>query len=429
MYKQFVTSSLIIILFVTHQICAAQQVSYAKEVISTLCSEPLKGRGYVDHGDRNAANYLASEFEKSKLKKYSKSYFQTFTTPVNSFPGKMSVSVNGNKLKPGEDFLIDPGSPGISGKFSAEVLTTEDLLSKDGWTKKIKSASSKFVVVTAFERTKYNADQLKHINEVVSFLKYSEDNPAKGVVILTDEKLTWSGSTELFFKPCFTIKASALSEPITSIEIFAENKFLKNHQTQNVIGYLEGTKKDSMLVFTAHYDHLGMMGNETMFPGANDNASGVSLLLNLVKHFSTNTPEYTVVFIAFAAEEIGLIGSKYFTEHPLFPLSNIKFLINFDLAGTGDDGIQVVNGKIYQQKFDVLTKLNDQEKLLKQIKIRGEACNSDHCMFHAKGVPCFFIYTLGGIQAYHDVYDRAETLPLTDYQDYFTLLVKFIDKL
>ena len=429
MNKQFVTSSLTIFLFVAHQICIAQQVSYAKEVINTLCSESMKGRGYVAQGDKNAANYLASEFEKSGLKKYSKGYFQTFTTPVNSFPGKMSLSVNGNKLKPGEDFLIDPGSPGISGKFSAEVLTAEDLLSKDAWIKKIKSASSRFVVVSAFDKTKYNAEQLKHINEVVSFLKYDKDNPAKGVLILTNEKLTWSGSTELFFKPCFTIKASALSGPITSIEISAENKFLKNHQTQNVIGYLEGTKKDSLLVFTAHYDHLGMMGNETMFPGANDNASGVSLLLNLVRYFSTKTPEYTVVFIAFAAEEIGLIGSKYFTEHPLFPLSNIKFLINFDLAGTGDDGIQVVNGKIYQQKFDVLTKLNDEDKLLKQIKIRGEACNSDHCMFHSKGVPCFFIYTLGGIQAYHDIYDRAETLPLTDYQDYFTLLVKFIDKL
>jgi len=429
MNKQFVTYSLTIFLFVAYQICIAQQVSYAKEVINTLCSESMKGRGYVAQGDRNAANYLASEFEKSGLKKYSKGYFQTFTTPVNSFPGKMSLSVNGNKLKPGEDFLIDPASPGISGKFSAEVLTAEDLLSKDGWIRKIKSASSRFVVVSAFDKTKYNAEQLKHINEAVSFLKYDKDNPAKGVLILTNEKLTWSGSTELSFKPCFTIKASALSGPITSIEISAENKFLKNHQTQNVIGYLEGTKKDSLLVFTAHYDHLGMMGNETMFPGANDNASGVSLLLNLVRYFSTNTPEYTVVFIAFAAEEIGLIGSKYFTEHPLFPLSNIKFLINFDLAGTGDDGIQVVNGKIYQQKFDVLTKLNDEDKLLKQIKIRGEACNSDHCMFHSKGVPCFFIYTLGGIQAYHDIYDRAETLPLTDYQDYFLLLVKFIDKL
>ena len=181
--------------------------------------------------------------------------------------------------------------------------------------------------------------------------------------------------------------------PFTARDIFPGKEFTG---VVNVLGYLEGEKKDSMLVFTAHYDHLGMMGNETMFPGANDNASGVSLLLNLVKHFSTNPPEYTVVFIAFAAEEIGLIGSKYFTEHPVFPLSNIKFLINFDLAGTGDDGIQVVNGKIYQQKFDVLTKLNDQDKLLKQIKIRGEACNSDHCMFHAMGVPCFFHLHIGG---------------------------------
>ena len=125
MNKQFVTSSLTIFLFVAHQICIAQQVSYAKEVINTLCSESMKGRGYVGSGDKNAANYLASEFEKNGLKKYSKSYFQTFTTPVNSFPGKMSLSVNGNKLKPGEDFLIDPGSPGISGKFSAEVLTAK----------------------------------------------------------------------------------------------------------------------------------------------------------------------------------------------------------------------------------------------------------------------------------------------------------------
>ncbi|HXR81877.1 MAG TPA: hypothetical protein VN763_13200, partial [Saprospiraceae bacterium] len=83
--KHFVTSYLIIILFVNYQICLAQQVSYAKEVINMLCSESMKGRGYVDNGDKNAANFLASEFEKAGLKKYSKTYFQTFTTPVNSF--------------------------------------------------------------------------------------------------------------------------------------------------------------------------------------------------------------------------------------------------------------------------------------------------------------------------------------------------------
>jgi Zn-dependent M28 family amino/carboxypeptidase len=172
-----------------------------------------------------------------------------------------------------------------------------------------------------------------------------------------------------------------------------------------------------------------MMGADALFPGANDNASGVALLLSMVKHYSVNKPKYSVVFIAFSGEEIGLLGSQYFTDHPLFPLKKIKFLINFDLAGTGDEGIQVVNGKKYQSKFDLLTSINKERSLLPQIKIRGEACNSDHCMFHMKGVPCFYIYTLGGIQAYHDIYDKGETLPLTEFQDYFTLMAEFINRI
>lgn len=409
-------------------VCSAQEVEYAREVISKLCSEPMKGRGYVGNGDATAAAFLAEEFEKAGLKKYSKTYFQKFSTPVNSFPGNMSVSVNGEQLKPGEDFLIDPGSPGISGTFQVEVLAPEDLLN-EGWLEKIENFSSKFIAIKAYDKSKFNADEQKRLTEIIAFLKYAKENPAKGVLILTTEKLTWGGSTEVFFKPVFTIRTSSISLPIGSIQINAENKFLRNHETQNVIGYIEGSVKDSLLVFTAHYDHLGMMGRETMFPGANDNASGVSILLNLVKHFSRTTPRYTIAFIAFAAEEIGLIGSSYFTSHPAFPLSKIRFLINFDLAGTGDEGIQVVNGQTYQQKFNDMVRINEEAKLLKQVKIRGEACNSDHCMFHAKGVPCFYIYTLGGIQAYHDIYDRAETLPLTDYQDYFSLLTRFIDTL
>jgi hypothetical protein len=402
-----------------------QDIPYAKEVIGKLCSIPMQGRGYVANGDKTAAQFLAEEFEKAGLKKYSKSYFQTFTTPVNSFPGNLSLSINGRPLKPGEDFLVDPGSPGVSGKFNVELLNAENLL-KDDWIEKVKIASSKFIVINTYDKTKYTADQIKRLNEVIAFLKYSNDNPARGTVVLTTEKLTWSGSVEVFSKPTFIVKTNSLQDPITTVDVSVENKYIKKHQTQNVIGCIEGVQKDSFLVFTAHYDHLGMMGKETMFPGANDNASGVAFLLSLVKHYASVKPKYTLVFIAFAGEEIGLIGSKFFTEHPVFPLSKIKFLLNFDMAGTGEDGIQIVNGKIHQQEFDLITRLNEQDKLLKQVKIRGEACNSDHCMFHTKGVPCFFIYTLGGIQAYHDIYDRPETLPLTEFEDYFKLVVAFI---
>ena len=103
-------------------------------------------------------------------------------------------------------------------------------------------------------------------------------------------------------------------------------------------------------------------------------------------------------------------------------------MINFDLAGTGDDGIKVVNGKVYQDKFNLLTQLNDKNQLLPAIEIRGEACISDHCMFYRKGVPSFYIYTLGGISAYHDIYDIPSTLPLTEFEDYFKLITLFVEE-
>jgi len=134
-----------------------------------------------------------------------------------------------------------------------------------------------------------------------------------------------------------------------------------------------------------------------------------------------------MVFLALSAEEPGLLGSQYFTENPIFDLKTIKFLLNIDMAGNGDQGITVVNGTIYREKFDLLQHINNEFHYLKQVKIRGEACNSDHCPFYKKGVPCFFIYTMGGVSFYHDVFDRSETLPLSSFSNYFSLLSKFID--
>jgi hypothetical protein len=99
------------------------------------------------------------------------------------------------------------------------------------------------------------------------------------------------------------------------------------------------------------------------------------------------------------------------------------------LAGTGDEGIKIVNGSVFNDKFDLITSINAQQQLLPKIAIRGEACNSDHCYFYQKGVPCFYIYTLGGIQAYHDIYDKYETLPLTEFVDYCSLMIMFFDSI
>lgn len=151
------------------------------------------------------------------------------------------------------------------------------------------------------------------------------------------------------------------------------------------------------------------------------------MLLSLAKYYAQHRDSlrYSIAFIAFSGEEMGLLGSKYYTEHPLFPLSNIRFLVNMDIVGTGDEGIMVVNGAVYKSAFNDMVNINDRQHLLKVVKARGEAANSDHYFFYQAHVPSVFIYTMGGIKAYHDIYDRRETLPLTDFDEVFKLLRQF----
>src|SRR5690606_27119247 len=150
-------------------------------------------------------------------------------------------------------------------------------------------------------------------------------NPAAGTIVLTTDKLTWSGATSQISHPSITIKVDSTYKFFNRVALDIQAKFLEAYESQNVIGYVEGKSNDSLIVLTAHYDHLGMMGDKAIFPGANDNASGIAMLLNLAKYYQNHQPAYGTVFIAFGAEELGLLGAQYFTENPLFPLEKIKF--------------------------------------------------------------------------------------------------------
>ena len=135
------------------------------------------------------------------------------------------------------------------------------------------------------------------------------------------------------------------------------------------------------------------------------------------------------MFIAFGAEESGIVGSKYFVEHPTIDLDLIKFEINLDLMGTGSEGVMVVNGALHEEAFELLQTINTKNNYVSVIKKRGKAANSDHYWFSEKGVSAFFFYTMGGITAYHDIEDVAKTLPLTEFEDCFRLIRDFVDEL
>ena len=375
---------LIVILIFSIGCAFGQDVTEAKEIISKLTSQEFWGRGYTNNGMSKAADFLASEFMANGLSPLpGKKNFQSFSYPVNTFPGKMEVTINGKSLIPGVDFLISGESKGLIAEGS---LTQTD--------------STHFI------------------------------NQENKIEVLLLEKLTWSPATKVMDYISIHINKRNFQETPQSIRVAVENKFISKFNASNVCGYIKGgVYPDSLIVLTAHYDHLGGMGDKTYFPGANDNASGIALLLSLAKHYSKNPPSYSIVFICFAGEEAGLIGSNYFVENSLVSLKNIRFLINLDLMGTGDEGITVVNGSVFKKEFELLSQINNQKNYLIKIKSRGKAANSDHYWFTEKGVPSFFIYAMGGIQAYHDVYDKAETLPLTEFEDLFHLIVDFNNQL
>lgn len=377
--KLFTTILIVVLSLSLH----SQDTSYARQVIKKLTSKEFLGRGYVNDGVNKSATYLSKELKAIGLSHFGESYFQNYSFPVNTFPGKMSVIINGKVLSPGKHYLIYP---------SAKTL-------KEGF-------------------------QLFKTDSVT--YKATDGRREVPLQIKLKKKLTYTVATELTDLTTIELLKDSFPEELKTADVIFENKFIPDFKCRNLCAYVKGNQQpDSFLVFTAHYDHLGAMGKDAYFPGANDNASGVSVLLNLAKYYKAHPSKYSVAFIFFSGEEAGLLGSKYYSEHPLFPLSQIKFLTNLDLLGTGDDGIMVVNASVFKSQFEKLNQINLDKHYLKQIKQRGKAANSDHYWFTEKGVPSFFIYTMGGIQAYHDIYDVAQTLPLTKYTEVCKLLIEF----
>ncbi|CAN5883589.1 hypothetical protein BH11BAC7_BH11BAC7_34540 [soil metagenome] len=414
----------------------AQDRAYARKIIDTLASPSMHGRGYVANGDKIAANYIAAQYKSFGLLSFNLTgtFFQQFEFPVNTFPGKVEMTFtfpDGKKevCHPGEHFLVHSDAPSVKGHYKVVVLDSSVVYNAEKLEdfKKLNLRKMFLLVDTIGVRT------LSELALLTNYIKYPMG--VKGILVPVKptpmtgscNKLTpWDFSQ--FQSSIPVIQVEYTYKTAAAIDICIGAKFFKNYPSQNVIGCIPGKiNPDSFIVFTAHYDHLGQMGKSVYFPGANDNASGVAMLLSLARYYSLpeNRPNCSVVFMAFGGEEVGLLGSNFYVQHPLFPIKRIKFLTNMDILGTGDEGITVVNATLFDKQFKKLQQLNTEGKYLPLLKPRGKAAISDHYFFTELNVPSFYIYTLGGIKAYHDTCDRAETLPLTKFEELFLLLRDF----
>lgn len=200
---------------------------------------------------------------------------------------------------------------------------------------------------------------------------------------------------------------------------FLQEKWLKDIQGVNIIGWIKGTKKpDEFIVVTAHYDHMGSSGKK-IFNGADDNASGVAGMLALAHQLAESPPVHSVVFVATDAEEKGLIGAHAFVSEPPVPLEQMKANLNLDMLSQGGFKKRLyVFGVRQHPSFSPLFKrVKEQSGLCLRRGRQGIARGfsesrrinwrmaSDHGAFFKKGIPFLFV----GVDVHHLYHTEDDT--------------------
>ncbi len=405
-----------------------------RQFTKSMCSPQFQGRGYVHGGDSIAAEYIAQAFSNIDVAPVTKDYFQYFSFPVNTFPDTCSIFLGGNELIPGKDFVANPISGGTCHDIDCQPKQF-DVHHISGGTFLAYSQANRIASlkldeqdILVVDNSMYSRDSTQIIRYFIK--KYAQTHP---VIETLDEKFTWSVSTYQIDNLYLQMQASLFKNLIKGlkISIHLRNHYITNHVAKNVIGLIPSRKKSKGTIFlSAHYDHLGKLGSKAYFPGANDNASGVAMMLKLAEKIEAKPlKKYDVLCVAFAGEEIGLLGSKHLSENTIIPLDKIKFQLNMDIMGSGEKGITAVNGSVFKKEFKKLQKLNKKLDVVPVIKARGKASNSDHHYFTEKGVDGFFIYTMGNNQNYHDIYDTYEALSFSSFEGLSLLFEKFIRRL
>jgi hypothetical protein len=193
--------------------------------------------------------------------------------------------------------------------------------------------------------------------------------------------------------------------------------------TQNVIGWISANSNTQQnIIVCAHFDHLAPEGN-SWFPGADDNASGTAVLIELARMFSNEVkqgykPKRNIIFAAFTAEEIGLLGSQHYSLNPLFPVDSTVIVLNFDMIGRmgsqEKDGTNLlIGGSNRIIEFDqILKNINSHSTItIDSESLAGSSLftMSDHYYFENRGVPAYLI-TSGLHNDYHKPSDTAEKI-------------------
>ena len=454
----------------------------SKNHLTILASQDFAGRGTGQKGGEKAVKYIADQFKVFGLKPIvNGSYFQPVSLKQTSYKVE-AFHLDTQELKYGIDFYVQGDNTfttfqtneiifvgyGIQDeKFNElkglDVANKVILLINEG--EPIDEKGNSIITGTS-NKSSWSASRLKRLQELIKLkpkliLSTSSENEAMikrmnnrsimGRVALDKDNstsMTTISTPVVHIKPEMAnmllaqigtsvekFKAEITSIPLPTKSIKATLQASMGVQIEklndpNVLGYLEGTDlKEEVIVVSGHWDHDGILPDGTFFPGADDNGSGTVAVMELAKAFTQakkegKGPRRSILFIGLAAEEKGLLGSQYYVENPIIPLSQTVACINIDMIGridnkhlNGDHNYIHVIGvnKLSSDLRPIVEMANAETKMILDYDYDDPAepmrlyYRSDHYNFAKNGIPSLFFFS-GLHPHYHTPEDTVDKI-------------------
>lgn len=446
--------------------------------LAVLASDDYEGRETGKEGQKKAAAYIATSFEKMGIPPLSNgSYYQTFEV-YETILASRTFSVNQQKFEAGQDFFLPKNSMPVNINSNEIIFVGYGIENETINDYKGIDVSGKVVLVLSGEPKNNTGVYTINGNTVpsewskknykIEFLE--KKNPALIIYIDQDYKkyasyykhLMSSNSMALSYKqkqktaiPCVTVgeavadallfqnktnvskartkadKGKATKPMLLKSTLLANIEYINAKlEAENVLGYIEGSDlKDELVVVTSHYDHIGIIDGK-VYNGADDNGSGTVAVLEIANAFATakkegNGPRRSMLFMTVSGEEKGLLGSLYYTDHPVFKLENTVANLNIDMIGRVDKKHEASNGDyVYVIGSDKLSsdlhKINENANATYTHLDLDYTYNdpadpnqfyyrSDHYNFAKNNIPIIFYFN-GVHEDYHQHTDEIEKI-------------------
>ena len=440
-YKQIIMSSyfakaLLPALF--PMVCFSQKNSNKTDIqitenlklhIQYLADDKLEGRRTGTNGEKLAMEYISSQFKAIGLvPKGSENFYQSFeVNEGKKINDSTRFSINGNELTVLKDFFPFP----FSANQKMEALPSIAVQESDmPWFYNLSETLEE-------NKTNPHFDLMDYIRTNV---KKAKNKGASAIILYNtssiDDKLAFDPKdrTEQLSIPVLYVSKDAAQKYFKDLSATLTINFVtsvgeKKRTGHNVLGYVDNGAAQT-IILGAHFDHLGFgedgnSRNTSQEPaihnGADDNASGSAALIELARKLKlSKATNNNYLFIAFSGEELGLFGSKYFTEHPTVDLKTVNYMINMDMVGRLNDSTKVITIGGYGTSpewpnvigTDYYNVTKKTKKTLPALIIKVDSSGtgpSDHTSFYRKNIPVLFYFT-GLHTDYHKPSDDADKI-------------------